>query len=224
MTPSTEPTAHPHAASDDARMIAALRRRDEGAFTELVRRHHAGLLRYAAVFVRDRAVAEEVVQETWLGVIRGIDGFAGRSSLTTWIFSILANRARTRGEREARTIPFAALAAGEMEADEPAVDPSRFRPAGAPWAGYWLTPPQPWNAPEERLLAAETREVVARAISELPPVQREVITLRDVIGMEAGEVCGMMGLTDGNQRVLLHRARGRVRRALGAHLAGETGS
>ena len=207
---------------EDARLIAALRRGDEDAFTALVRQHHGALLRYAGVFVKDRAVAEEVVQETWLGVIRGIGMFEGRSSVKTWIFTILANRARTRGEREARSVPFSALLAREMEDDEPAVDPDRFLPADHPqWPHHWAAAPQPWNAPEERLLAAETRAVVDRAIAALPPVQREVITLRDVVGMEAEEVCRMMDLTDGNQRVLLHRARSRVRRALDGHLAGD---
>ena len=170
--------------------------------------------------VRDRAVAEEVVQETWLAVIRGIESFEGRSSVKTWIFHILANRARTRGVREARSAPFSSLLARELEDDEPSVPTDRFRPADAPkWPGGWAVAPQPWNAPEERLLAFETRQLIEQAIAALPPVQREVITLRDVVGMEAPEVCGMMGLTDGNQRVLLHRARSRVRRALDAHLS-----
>ena len=216
------PLTTPLGLDDDARLVAALRRGDEEAFAWLVRRHHAALLRYAGVFVRDRAVAEEVVQETWLGVIRGIDSFEMRSSLRTWIFNILANRARTRGEREARSVPFSALLARELEADEPAVDPERFRPPGAAqWPGNWAVPPQPWNAPEARLLSAETRQVIVDAVAALPPVQREVITLRDVVGMDAREVCGLMELGEGNQRVLLHRARSKVRRALEAHLAPE---
>jgi RNA polymerase sigma-70 factor, ECF subfamily len=205
---------------DDARLVEALRGGDEDAFSWLVRRHHQALLRYAGVFCRDRAVAEEVVQETWLGVIRGIGAFEGRSSLTTWIFHILANRARTSGGRESRSMPFSALLAGKLDRDEPTVDPDRFIPADAPrWPGGWATPPQPWNAPEARMLAAETRRVIDEAIAELPPVQREVITLRDVLGMESGEACRVMSLTPGNQRVLLHRARSRVRRARDAHLA-----
>lgn len=205
---------------EDARLIAALRRGDEDAFAALVREHHAALLRYAGVFVKDRAVAEEVVQETWLGVIRGIGSFQGRSSVKTWIFTILANRARTRGEREARSVPFSALLSRELEEDEAAVEADRFLPHDhARWPGHWSVGPQPWNAPEERLIGAETRAVVERAIAGLPPVQREVITLRDVVGMDAQEVCRMMGLTDGNQRVLLHRARSRVRRALDGYLS-----
>ena len=204
------------ARDEDARLVAALRRGDEEAFAGLVRRHHGALLRYAGVFVRDRAVAEEVVQETWLGVFRGIGGFEGRSSVTTWIFTILANRARTRGAREARSVPFSALLARELEDDEPAVAADRFLPPGR-----WSMPPQRWNAPEERLMAAEARTVVERAIAALSPVQREVIVLRDVVGMDAAEVCRMMGLLDANQRVLLHRARTRVRRALDGYLTAD---
>ena len=216
------PAEAPAVDDDDARLIEALRCGDEDAFSWLVRRHHGPLLRYAGVFCRDRAVAEEVVQETWLGVIRGVGTFEGRSSLATWIFHILANRARTSGGRESRSVPFSALVAREVEDDEPAVDPDRFVPVGAPRRpGGWAAPPQPWNAPEERMLAAETRRVIDEAIAELPPAQREVIMLRDVLGMEADEACRVMSLTAGNQRVLLHRARSRVRRALDAHLAPE---
>lgn len=214
----------PAAYDNDARLVEALRRGDEDAFAWLVRAHHPALLRYAGVFVRDRAVAEEVVQETWLGVIKGIGAFEGRSSVKTWLFHILANRARTRGEREARSVPFSALVSREVSTDEPAVDVDQFLAAGAPrWAGHWAIAPEPWNAPEERMLAGETRRVVEEAIAELPPAQREVITLRDVVGMQAEEVCRMMGLSDGNQRVLLHRARSRVRRALDLHLASAEG-
>jgi RNA polymerase sigma-70 factor (ECF subfamily) len=210
---------------DDRLLVDALRRGEEDAFAWLVRRHHEALLRYARVFVRDRAVAEEVVQETWLGVIRGIGAFEARSSVKTWLFHILANRARTRGERESRSVPFSALLARELEADAPPVDADRFLPADAPrWAGHWAIAPQPWNAPEARMLAAETRAVIERAIAALPPVQREVITLRDVVGMDAEEVCRLMSLTDGNQRVLLHRARSRVRTALDAHLTSGEGA
>lgn len=216
------PPAQPGGFDDGPGLLEALRRRDEDAFAWLVRRHHQALLRYAGVFLRDRAVAEEVVQETWLAVIRGVGSFEGRSSLKTWIFQILANRARTRGVREARSVPFTALLALELDEDAPGVPADRFRPADAPrWPGGWASVPPPWNAPEERMLAAETRGLISAAIDALPPVQRAVITLRDVVGMDPGEVCGLMGLTDGNQRVLLHRARSRVRRALDAHLSVE---
>jgi len=216
------PSPSPASYDDGPRLVEALRRGDEDAFAWLVCRHHQALLRYAGVFVRDSAVAEEVVQETWLGVIRGIGSFEGRSSVKTWIFNILANRARTRGVREARSVPFSALLARELEDDEPAVPADRFRPADAPqWPGGWAVPPQAWNAPEAALLASETRRLITDAIAALPPVQREVITLRDVVGMDAEEVCRLMELTDGNQRVLLHRARSRVRRALEVHMAVE---
>lgn len=197
----------------------ALRARDERAFAWLVRRHHQALTRYARVYVRDAAAAEEAVQETWIGVIRGIDRFEGRSSLKTWIFQILANRARTKGQREARSIPFSALTAQELDDDEPAVAADRFLAAdGLRGSGHWSVPPEAWNAPEDHLLRAETGEVIEAAIARLPPVQREVITLRDIAGLDGAEVCAVMGLTDGNQRVLLHRARSRVRRALELHL------
>jgi RNA polymerase sigma-70 factor, ECF subfamily len=214
------PPPGPAGYDDDAHLVDALRRGDEAAFAWLVRTYHAALLRYAGVFVRDRAVAEEVVQETWLGVITGVGSFEGRSSVKTWLFHILANRARTRGQREARSAPFSALVSREVGADEPAVDADRFLAADAPrWGGHWAVAPEPWNAPEERMLAQETRRIVDEAIGGLPPVQRAVITLRDVVGMEAEEVCRTLGLSDGNQRVLLHRARSRVRRALEAHFA-----
>jgi RNA polymerase sigma-70 factor (ECF subfamily) len=211
--------AVPAGYEDERGLVDALRGGDEAAFAWLVRRYHGPLLRYAAAFVADRAVAEEVVQETWLGVIRGIATFEARSTVRTWIFQILANRARTRGAREARSVPMSALATRELEDDTPLFGPERFRPDDAPrWAGHWAIAPQPWNAPEARLLAAESREVIDTAIAALPPVQREVITLRDIVGMEAQEVCRRMGLTDGNQRVLLHRARTQVRAALDAYL------
>jgi len=217
--PLTGPSAQPGAYEDDSLLVEALRQGDEDAFAWLVRRYHQALLRYAAVFVRDRAVREEVVQETWLGVIRGIGSFEGRSSVKTWLFHILANRARTRGDRESRSVPFSALLSRELDDDEPAVDPDRFLPADSPrWPGHWAVAPQPWNAPEEHMLASETRRVVEEAIAGLPPVQREVITRRDVVGMAADEVCRAMGLTHGNQRVLLHRARSRVRQALDLYL------
>lgn len=212
-------SAIPVGYDDEPTLLGALRGGDQDAFAWLVRRYHGALLRYATMHVSDRAVAEEVVQETWLGVIRGIGAFEARSSVRTWLFTILANRARTRGAREARSVPMSALAAREVEGDEAAFGPGHFRPDDAPrWAGHWAIAPQPWNAPEARLLAAETRAVLDAAIAALPPVQREVITLRDVVGMEAEEVCRTMEITDGNQRVLLHRARTRVRAALDAYL------
>ena len=186
----------------DVELLARLRTGDEAAFGELVDRHHATMVRVALTFVPNRAVAEEVAQETWLGVVRGVGRFEGRSSLRTWLFRILVNRARSAGERERRTVAIAP--------DEPAVDPSRFD-----GGGHWTDPPRPWTEDvENRLDAAGTRARLQAAIDGLPDAQRQVITLRDVEGLPAAEVCNLLGVSEGNQRVLLHRARSRVRGAL----------
>ena len=198
----------------DAEIVAALRRGNQAVFAELVDAYSPGLLRMAQMYVRDRAVAEEVVQETWIGVLRGIDRFEGRSSLKTWIFRILMNTAKTRGQRESRSIPFSAAAA----ADEPSVDPDRFLGADHQYAGGWMLGPSDWQTPEEELLQGETREEILRAIDELPAQQRAVITLRDVEGFPPEEVSELLGISDGNQRVLLHRARSKVRAAIEAYL------
>jgi RNA polymerase sigma-70 factor (ECF subfamily) len=207
------------AGTEDERLARAVLAGDEAAFVALVRLYHTPLLRLASTFIRDRAVAEEVVQETWLGVLSGLDRFEGRSSLKTWIFRILANRARTRAVRESRTVPFAALAREDDEGG-PSVDPERFLDANHPrWPGHWWYPPSNWDGvPEQRLLARETRAAIETAIAELPPVQRQVVTLRDVEGWPAHEVCELLELSEANQRVLLHRARSRLRAALEAEL------
>ena len=203
LAPRTDPDAH---------LLDRLREGDEAAFMELVERHHAALVRLAQSFVSSRAVAEEVAQETWLGVLNGLDRFEGRSSLKTWIFRILVNRAKTRGARESRSVPFSSL---EDPSGEPSVDPDRFVQAGA-----WASPPRPWEGqPVDRLLAGEARQVIDAAIAELPPAQRSVITLRDLEGLDAEEACDLLDLTDGNQRVLLHRARSKVRQALEDYLS-----
>ena len=189
-----------------------LRRGDEAAFGQLVDMYHGPLLRLARTFVRDREVAAEVVQETWLGVIRGIGRFEGRSSLRTWIYRILTNTARKRGVREARAVPFSALAGAD---GDDFVDPDRFLAAGAMWAGHWAAPPASWGPdPEQALLAEEAQGVIESAIADLPDAQREVVTLRDVEGWSSEEVCDLLDLTEGNQRVLLHRGRVKVRQAL----------
>jgi RNA polymerase sigma-70 factor (ECF subfamily) len=209
------------AAADDLRVLEALRAGDEEAFRRLVHEYHASLLRVALIYVSSRAVAEEVVQETWVGVLRGLERFEGRSSLRTWIFRILTNTAKTRGLREGRTIPLSSLQNPAL-VPEPAVDPDRFRADDdARWPGHWASPPPEWDLPEERLLAAETRERLAAAIDGLPASQRAVITLRDVQGWDSDEVCNALGLTETNQRVLLHRARAKVRLALEGYLAAE---
>jgi RNA polymerase sigma-70 factor, ECF subfamily len=198
----------------DAEIVAALRRGDEAVFADLVDAYSPGLLRMARIFVRDRAVAEEVVQETWLAVVNGIDRFGGRSSLKTWIFGILVNLAKTRAQREARSIPFSAAVADT----DPSVDPDRFLPADHRFAGGWLMGPSEWRRPEEELIRGEMRRAILQAINRLPDAQRAVITMRDVEGCPAEEVSEALGISDGNQRVLLHRARSKVRGAIEEHL------
>jgi RNA polymerase sigma-70 factor, ECF subfamily len=205
---------------DDQDLLLALRRRDEQAFTALVDRYHARLVRLACLFVANQAVAEEVAQETWIGVLQGIDRFEGRSSFRTWLFRILTNQAKRRGQREARSLPFAAFSAQADDGDgEPAVAPERFLPAGDEWAGHWVSYPANWReTPEERFLSHETRALVQQAIDALPPQQRIVITLRDVEGFPAAEVCNVLAISETHQRVLLHRARSKVRGQLERHL------
>jgi RNA polymerase sigma-70 factor, ECF subfamily len=197
---------------EETQLVRALRERDETAFVELTRAYHSGMLRVAQIYVSSRAVAEEVVQETWISVLRGIDRFEGRSSLKTWIFRILSNTAKTRAQREGRAIPFSALS-DPARVPEAAVDPGRFLDAEhARWPGHWSSAPSSWaGLPEERLIGAETRELVARAIERLPATQRAVISLRDVEGWDGEEVCNVLGVSESNQRVLLHRARSKVR-------------
>jgi RNA polymerase sigma-70 factor (ECF subfamily) len=205
--------------ADDATLVDRLRRRDEAAFATLVNRYHAHLVRLATSYVPSEAVAEEVAQEAWIGVLRGVDSFAGRSSFRTWLFRILVNQAKRRGERESRTIPFAALAREDGDDDEPEVAADLFHPAGHRWAGHWAILPQDWReAPEERLLSDEMRGVVRRAIDALPRTQRLVITMRDVDGLAPEEICSILSISDTNQRVLLHRARSKVRGQLERYL------
>jgi RNA polymerase sigma-70 factor (ECF subfamily) len=198
--------------TEDHELVQRLREGDESAFVELIDRYGATMLRVAQMYVRDRATAEEVVQETWLAVLNGIDRFEGRSSLKTWLFRILTNRAKTRGARDGRMLPFSALAGASDDADEPSVDPDRFLGPDSPHPGAWAAPPVPW--PEDRLLERETLGVIEMAIQKLPEAQRDVILLRDVDGWTPMEVSDVLGITDGNQRVLLHRARSKVRAAL----------
>jgi RNA polymerase sigma-70 factor, ECF subfamily len=216
--PAADPGA-PAASVQERELVGALRRGDEAAFALLVETLHGSMLRLAMLHVGDRAVAEEVVQDAWVGVLRQLDRFGGRSSLRTWVLRIVGNRAKTRAVRERRSVPFSALPGSGPEADEPAVDPDRFLPAGHRWAGHWATPPASWrDLPEERLLAAETMAEVERAVATLPAAQRAVLVLRDVEGLTAAEACQLLGLTEGNQRVLLHRGRSRVRAALERYL------
>jgi RNA polymerase sigma-70 factor (ECF subfamily) len=206
--------------SDD-QLVEGLRARAEDAFMLLLRRYHRAALRIAGAYVKSDAAAEEVVQEAWIAVLHGIDGFEGRSAFKTWLFRIVANGAKKRSVLDARSVPFSALA-GAGDADEPSVDPGRFNPGteDARWAGHWESPPSAWNEPEERFLSAETRAVIGRAIEALPPAQRQVITLRDVQECTSEETCEILEITEANQRVLLHRARSKVRQALELHLGG----
>ena len=200
----------------DGTLVDALRAGDEGAFGWLLDTYSARLHRLARSYVHTEAAAEEAVQETWLAVIGGIGRFEGRSSLKTWIYRILVNQARRRGARDGRAVPFSAL----TDDDRPVVDPDAFLPPGHAWAGHWASPPWHWeHLPAERLEAAETIDVVRRTIDSLAPLAREVIVLRDVEGWAPADVGCLLEITDGNQRVVLHRARARVRRAVEAHLA-----
>jgi len=207
------------AAAEEAELVARLRAGDEQAFESLVEAYHGTMLSVARNYVKTRDVAEEVVQEAWVGVLNGLDRFEGRSSLKTWVLSILVNTALTRGGREARSVPFSSLAlAGE---DEPAVEPERFRPPGAAFAGHWNGYPGDWSSlPAETLEGRETIDVVKAAIETLPDAQRSVIAMRDIAGCSAEEVCETLEVSAGNQRVLLHRARSHVRAALERHLDG----
>jgi RNA polymerase sigma-70 factor (ECF subfamily) len=202
--------------AEERELLAKLRAGDERAFEALVNRHYRTMLAVAQTYVSSRAVAEEVVQEAWLGILKGLDGFEGRSALSTWIMRIVANIAMTRGGREARSIPYSSLAA---EGDESAVGPERFRGASDAFPGHWRAYPSDWHRlPEQALLQDETLRVAVDAIAALPPAQRAVITMRDVQGYDSADVCAILELSEGNQRVLLHRARSRVRSALEMHL------
>jgi RNA polymerase sigma-70 factor (ECF subfamily) len=203
-------------AASDAELVEALRAGDEDAFAALVREYQPSLVRVARMYVPTQAAAEEVAQETWLGVLNGIDRFEGRSSLRTWIFRILTNIAKTRAVRDGRTLPFSALQ-DPARVPEPAVDPDRFLDSEHPrWPGHWASKPTPW--PEEAVVSAETQARIAAAIDALPATQRAVITLRDVHGWSSDEVRNALDLSETNQRVLLHRARAKVRAALESYL------
>jgi RNA polymerase sigma-70 factor (ECF subfamily) len=201
---------------DDPELVAALRAGDEAAFRQVVARYNPAMMRQALLYVSTRAVAEEVVQETWLAVVKGLDGFEGRSSFKTWVFTILGNRARSRGARERRIVPFSSLETDEHTTGVPG---DRFRPSTDRWAGHWSDPPSPWSdVPATRLESKETRTLIFDALRSLPSQQRDVMALRDVEGWSAEEVCSLLAISDGNQRVLLHRARGKIRSVLEQNL------
>lgn len=203
--------------ASDASLLAALRGGEEAAFARLVDEWSPLMLRLARLHVPSEASAEEVVQEAWIAVLRGLDRFEGRSRLRTWVLSILFNIAKTTGVRERRTVPFSA----EEDAG-PTVDPSRFQGPDEPYPGGWRQFPAVWSSdPASDVLAGETRAVIDGCLSGLPEGQRTVMTLRDLVGCEAEEVCELLGIAPGNQRVLLHRARARVRSDLERYFAGE---
>jgi RNA polymerase sigma-70 factor (ECF subfamily) len=196
------------AADGEADLLRRLRAGDEQAFGALVESYHGAMLRLALSFVQSRAVAEEVVQDTWLAVLRGLDRFEGRSSLRTWLFTILVNRARTTGVRESRSVPVADTG--------PVVDASRFGSDGA-----WAVPPDHWiEEAEARIDAAKVGELLRPALDALPPRQREVVVLRDVEGMTSAEACDVLSISEANQRVLLHRGRAKLRQLLEGELGG----
>lgn len=202
--------------ADDAALLERMRRGDRAAFAVVVDRHAGSLLRVARSLLRDASAAEEVVQETWIALLTGLAGFEGRASVRTWLFRVLVNKARTRFHRDGRTVPFSAL--GDEDGASPSVDAGRFAPDGG-----WAVAPGGWaeTDPEQLALGAETRAAIEAAIQELPDAQRAVLTLRDVEGLETEEICHLLGVTVTNQRVLLHRARVRVREALAQRLGRE---
>jgi RNA polymerase sigma-70 factor (ECF subfamily) len=203
---------------DDGPLLDALRAGDETAFAELVNRYYAPMLRVARAYVATNEAAEDVVQEAWLGLIKGLGRFEGRSSLKTWLFRIVINRAMTRGAREARTVPFSSLGP-----DVPSVDSSQFNQTGR-WAGWWLRENSVTDLPERVVLAKETRGIIDTVISALPANQRLVISLRDVQGVSSEDTCELLGVSEANQRVLLHRARTRVRAALEQYAGEQVGA
>jgi len=213
------PADPPTTGEADAGLLARLRAGDRAAFAALVNRNSGSLLRVARSLVRDPAAAEELVQETWLAVLTGLDAFEGRSSLRTWLFRICVNKARTRFVRDGRTVPFSSLGSPDG-GSEGGVDPERFDDAGA-----WRDPPSTWSEenPERLVSGAQTLAAIEACIAELPESQRTVMTLRDVEGLETEEICNLLSITVTNQRVLLHRARAKVRAALESRLGGVPG-
>lgn len=203
-------------AFSDEQTLAALRAGDERAFRELFARSYPMMKRVARTYVASEAVAEEIVQETWMAIVTGLDRFEGRSALGTWIYSILTNQAKSHSARERRAVPFSCVA--PSDAEEPAVDPDRFQKNDEAWPGHWATPPRPWQKPERRLLSLEARDHLKAALAELPDRQRLIVGLRDVEGHSAEEVCDLLDLSQENQRVLLHRGRSRLRSILEEYL------
>ena len=210
----------PEALPPDEELVAGLRAGDRTAYARLLDAWSASMLRIARTFVSTSASAEEVVQDTWLAVIRGIEQFEGRSALKTWVYQILVNTARKRGVREQRTVPASFLFTSDDHG--PTVDPARFQGAGDRFPGGWRAFPATWPNPEGALLAGEIARVIGAALEELPARQRVVLSLRDVDGHDSAEVCALLDITPANQRVLLHRARAAVRTRLADYFAEPT--
>lgn len=198
----------------DAQLVEALRRGDEGAFAALVTEHHAAFVRIARVWVGDVSAAEEVVQAAWLAALESLDRFEGRAALRTWLYGIVVNVARSHARTARREIPLSALVAEELDEAAPAVSPERFLPAGHRWADHWAEMPAAFPAPDQALERAELRATLEAAIAELPPVQQQVFILCDVQRLSGEEACNILGVSDTNQRALLHRARTKLRAIL----------
>ena len=206
------PRPRPRAAASEQELLDALRAGEEAAFSALVEKHHPSMVRIARLHVASAAAAEEVAQEAWVAVLEGLHRFEGRCALKSWIFAIVANCARSRGERDKRSVPLSALAQEEGE-EGASVPPERFLDGSHPrWPGHWSQPPEAWS--DAQLVSRETMQAIARAMETLPPMQRAVMTMRDVEGLDSEETCQVLGISEANQRVLLHRARSKVRSAL----------
>lgn len=219
-TASSRTSASPVLAASDERIVAALRAGDERTFRELFERSHPMMKRVARTYVASDAVADEIVQDTWMAIVTGIERFEGRSALGTWMFSILINQAKSHSARERRALPFSSLTPVDVEG--PAVEPDRFQKDDDAFPGHWATPPRPWQKPERRLLSLEVRRELKQALAQLPARQRLVVTLRDVEGLSAEEVRDLLDLSQENQRVLLHRGRSRLRTLLEEYVDGDT--
>ena len=202
--------------ADDQHAVAGLRAGDERLFVQLFEGLSPIMTRVARAYVDSDAVAEEIVQETWMAIVTGIERFQGRSALGTWMFSILTKKAKTHYLRERRAIPLSSIAPDD--ASRPAVDPDRFQPEDGTWPGHWASSPRPWQRPERRLLSLEAREHLRHALARLPERQCLIVGLRDVEGLSAAEVCDLLDISRENQRVLLHRGRSRLRSELGTYV------
>jgi RNA polymerase sigma-70 factor, ECF subfamily len=216
--PPEQPIAGAPAVAYDERIVAALRAGDERTFREVFERSNPMMKRVARGYVASDAVAEEIVQDTWMAIVTGIDGFQERCALGTWMFSILINQAKTHSARERRALPFSSVAPADVQ--ESSVDPDRFQRDDEAWPGHWATPPRPWQKPERRLLSLEAREQLKQALARLPERQRLIVVLRDIEGLSADEACELLALSQENQRVLLHRGRSRLRAFLEEYLGG----